>query len=82
MIVLSEQHGLYDRPDLYNLIAPKDMTLERFYVETARERGKRERGLVLVCGGREGFLANAFANAGDLSSRNASADQFGQFALN
>jgi SAM-dependent methyltransferase len=60
MIVLMEQHGLYDRPDLYDLIAPKDLTLERFYVETARERGGRV--LDLACG--SGRLTIPLARAG------------------
>jgi SAM-dependent methyltransferase len=43
-----EQNTLCDRPDLYDLMAPSDPLLERFYVETACERGGRV--LDLACG--------------------------------
>lgn len=65
-----EQNSLYDRPDLYNLMAPQDEILERFYIETARERGGRV--LDLACG--SGRLTIPLAQAGldiigaDLSS--------------
>ena len=36
-----EQSSLYERPDLYDLMAPRDAILERFYVEIAREGGNR-----------------------------------------
>jgi 2-polyprenyl-3-methyl-5-hydroxy-6-metoxy-1,4-benzoquinol methylase len=61
---------LYDRPDLYDLIAPRDPILERFYVGMARERGARV--LDLACG--SGRLSIPLAQAGlqvvggDLSS--------------
>ncbi|MEK9283449.1 MULTISPECIES: class I SAM-dependent methyltransferase [unclassified Bradyrhizobium] len=55
-----EQNSLYDRPDLYDLVAPRDLTLERFYVETARERGGRV--LDLACG--SGRLTIPLAQAG------------------
>lgn len=65
-----EQSCLYDRPDLYDLMASPDPTLERFYVEIARERGGRV--LDLACG--SGRLTIPLARAGldvlggDLSS--------------
>lgn len=65
-----EQSSLYDRPDLYDLIAPPDPILERFYVEMAHERGARV--LDLACG--SGRLSIPLAKAGlqvvggDLSS--------------
>jgi cyclopropane fatty-acyl-phospholipid synthase-like methyltransferase len=65
-----EQCSLYDRPDLYDLIATPDPILERFYVEMARERGARV--LDLACG--SGRLSIPLAKAGlqvmggDLSS--------------
>lgn len=65
-----EQNSLYDRPDLYDLVAPRDPILERFYVETASERGGRV--LDLACG--TGRLTIPLAQAGleviggDLSS--------------
>lgn len=55
-----EQNSLYDRPDLYDLMAPRDPILERFYVETARERGGRV--LDLACG--SGRLTIPLAQAG------------------
>ncbi|MEH2622813.1 2-polyprenyl-3-methyl-5-hydroxy-6-metoxy-1,4-benzoquinol methylase [Bradyrhizobium sp. AZCC 1719] len=55
-----EQNGLYDRPDLYDLIAPRDPAMERFYVETARERGGRV--LDLACG--SGRLTIPLARSG------------------
>jgi SAM-dependent methyltransferase len=55
-----EQNSLYDRPDLYDLMAPRDPILERFYVETACERGGRV--LDLACG--SGRLTIALAQAG------------------
>jgi cyclopropane fatty-acyl-phospholipid synthase-like methyltransferase len=64
------QNTLYDRPDLYDLIAPRDAILERFYVELARERGGHV--LDLACG--SGRLSIPLAQAGlqvmggDLSS--------------
>jgi 2-polyprenyl-3-methyl-5-hydroxy-6-metoxy-1,4-benzoquinol methylase len=65
-----EQCSLYDRPDLYDLIAPPDPILERFYVELARDRGAHV--LDLACG--SGRLSIPLAKAGlqvvggDLSS--------------
>lgn len=65
-----EQNSLYDRPDLYDLMAPPDPIFERFYVETACERGGRV--LDLACG--SGRLTIPLAQAGlevvgaDLSS--------------
>ena len=55
-----EENSLYDRPDLYDLMAPPDPVLERFYVETARERGGRV--LELACG--SGRLSVPLARAG------------------
>ncbi|TFV77976.1 class I SAM-dependent methyltransferase [Bradyrhizobium frederickii] len=55
-----EQSSLYDRPDLYDLMAPRDPILERFYVETACERGGRV--LDLACG--SGRLTIPLAQAG------------------
>lgn len=55
-----EQNSLYDRPDLYDLMAPPDRVLERFYVEIARERGGRV--LDLACG--SGRLTIPLAQAG------------------
>ncbi|MCK1733772.1 class I SAM-dependent methyltransferase [Bradyrhizobium sp. 138] len=60
MIALMEQDSLYDRPDLYDLLAPPDVMLERFYVEIARERGGRV--LDLACG--SGRLTIPLAQAG------------------
>ncbi|MBH5368130.1 class I SAM-dependent methyltransferase [Bradyrhizobium glycinis] len=65
-----EQNSLYDRPDLYDLMAPPDPILERFYVDIARERGGHV--LDLACG--SGRLTVPLARAGldviggDLSS--------------
>lgn len=55
-----EQSSLYDRPDLYDLMAPPDPGLERFYVEAARERGGPV--LDLACG--SGRLTIPLARAG------------------
>ncbi|UPJ49079.1 class I SAM-dependent methyltransferase [Bradyrhizobium sp. 200] len=55
-----EQNSLYDRPDLYDLLAPSDPAVERFYVETACERGGRV--LDLACG--SGRLAIPLARSG------------------
>src|SRR5262245_10519280 len=55
-----EENSLYDRPDLYDLIAQSDPALERFYVETARERGGRV--LDLACG--SGRLSIPLARSG------------------
>lgn len=55
-----EQNSLYDRPDLYDLLAPSDPVVERFYVETAHERGGRV--LDLACG--SGRLAIPMARSG------------------
>ncbi|WP_314961172.1 class I SAM-dependent methyltransferase [Bradyrhizobium cosmicum] len=55
-----EKNSLYDRPDLYDLMAPRDPVLERFYIETARERGGRV--LDLACG--SGRLTIPLAQAG------------------
>ena len=55
-----EQNALYDRPDLYDLMAPRDPVLERFYVEAACERGGRV--LDLACG--SGRLTIPLAQAG------------------
>lgn len=54
------QTDLYDRPDLYDLMASRDPVLERFYVEMARERG----GPVLELGCGTGRLTVPFAEAG------------------
>lgn len=54
------QNSLYDRPDLYDLMAPRDLALERFYVAFARERGGRV--LDLACG--SGRLTVPLAQAG------------------
>jgi cyclopropane fatty-acyl-phospholipid synthase-like methyltransferase len=71
MIALMEQQSLYDRPDLYGLIAPQDLTLERFYVETARERGGNV--LDLACGSGRVTISLAQAGlhvtGGDLSAK-------------
>lgn len=50
----------YDRPDLYNLLAPRDPAMEAFYLACARERGGRV--LDLACG--SGRLAIPLAQAG------------------
>jgi len=69
-IVRMEQSNLYDRPDLYDLMAPPDVSLERFYVGIAQETGGRI--LDLACG--SGRLTIPLAQAGldvlgtDLSS--------------
>lgn len=55
-----EQNSLYDRPDLYDLMAPRDPVIEGFYVGTARERGGRV--LDLACG--SGRLTIPLARAG------------------
>ncbi|KYG98884.1 class I SAM-dependent methyltransferase [Bradyrhizobium sp. DOA1] len=55
-----EQSSLYERPDLYDLMAPRDAILERFYVEIAREGGNRV--LDLACG--SGRLTIPLAQAG------------------
>jgi SAM-dependent methyltransferase len=55
-----EQNSLYDRPDLYDLLAPNDPTLERFYVAMAREGDGRV--LDLACG--SGRLSIPLARAG------------------
>ncbi|MCK1423694.1 class I SAM-dependent methyltransferase [Bradyrhizobium sp. 180] len=55
-----EQNSLYDRPDLYDLMAPREPILERFYVEIASERGGRV--LDLACG--SGRLTIPLAQAG------------------
>jgi len=55
-----EQNSLYNRPDLYDLMAPRDQALERFYVEMACEQGGRV--LDLACG--TGRLAVPLAQAG------------------
>lgn len=60
IIVLMEQSSLYDRPDLYDLIAPGGPTLEHFYVGMARERGGHV--LDLACG--TGRLTIPMAQAG------------------
>jgi len=55
-----EQNSLYNRPDLYDLMAPPDPILERFYVEIARQRGGRV--LDLACG--SGRLTIPLAQSG------------------
>ena len=55
-----QQNSLYDRPGLYDLMAPRDPTLERFYVGMASERGGRV--LDLACG--SGRLTIPLAEAG------------------
>lgn len=55
-----EQNSPYDRPDLYDLMAPPDPVLERFYVEMACERGGPV--LDLACG--SGRLTVPLAKAG------------------
>ena len=60
MVALMEQNSLYDRPDLYDLIAPSDPALECFYVATAGERGGRV--LDLACG--SGRLTIPLARSG------------------
>jgi SAM-dependent methyltransferase len=59
----------YDRPDLYDLIAPADPAMERFYVGEALTGGRRV--LELACGsGRFTIpmaLAGATVTGGDLS---------------
>jgi SAM-dependent methyltransferase len=66
-----EQNSLYDRPDLYDLLAPSDPIVERFYVETAHERGGRV--LDLACGsGRLAIplaLSGLQVTGGDLSAK-------------
>ena len=42
------QDSLYDRPDLYDVMAQRDAAMETFYVERARRRGGRV--LELACG--------------------------------
>ncbi|WP_421761744.1 class I SAM-dependent methyltransferase [Devosia sp.] len=51
---------LYDRPDLYDLIAQPDLVMQGFYVETARSLGPRV--LDLACG--TGRFSIALAEAG------------------
>ena len=48
MIDPVEENTLYDHPDLYDLMAPRDHVLERFYLETASEQGGSV--LDLACG--------------------------------
>jgi SAM-dependent methyltransferase len=55
-----EQNSLYDRPDLYDLMAPSNPTMEHFYVAMAR--GGRSRVLDLACG--SGRLSVPLAEAG------------------
>ncbi|WP_445216258.1 class I SAM-dependent methyltransferase [Bradyrhizobium sp. Pa8] len=55
-----EMNSLYDRPDLYDLMAPRDPVLEGFYVAAARERGGSV--LDLACG--SGRLTIPLAQAG------------------
>jgi SAM-dependent methyltransferase len=55
-----EQNSLYDRPDLYDLMAPRAPVLERFYVEMACERDGRV--FDLACG--SGRLTIPLAQAG------------------
>lgn len=52
--------SLYDRPDLYDLIAPRDQVSEAFYLGVAAERGGRV--LELACG--SGRLTVPLAAAG------------------
>ena len=54
------QGDLYDRPDLYDLIAQPDPAMQRFYLETARSLGPRV--LDLACG--TGRFSMALAEAG------------------
>jgi len=59
-VIHMEQNTLYDRPDLYDLLAPPDPILERFYVEMAH--GRDGPVLDLACG--TGRLTIPLARAG------------------
>jgi 2-polyprenyl-3-methyl-5-hydroxy-6-metoxy-1,4-benzoquinol methylase len=52
--------SLYDRFDLFDLVAPPDPAMERFYVQAAQENGRRV--LELACG--SGRLTIPMAAAG------------------
>jgi len=62
--------SLYDHPDLYDLVSPRDPDMERFYVQTARATGASV--LELACGpGRITIplaAAGLDATGGDLST--------------
>jgi SAM-dependent methyltransferase len=60
IVIHMEQNTLYDRPDLYDLLAPPDPILERFYVEMAH--GRDGPVLDLACG--TGRLTIPLARAG------------------
>jgi ubiquinone/menaquinone biosynthesis C-methylase UbiE len=60
MIDTVKENSLYEHPDLYDLMAPRDHALERFYLETASERGGSV--LDLACG--TGRLTIPLAQAG------------------
>ena len=61
--------SIYDRPDLYDLVAGADPDMERFYVELARERGGRVLELASGTGRFTLPLARAglMVTGGDLS---------------
>jgi 2-polyprenyl-3-methyl-5-hydroxy-6-metoxy-1,4-benzoquinol methylase len=60
MLDTVKENSLYEHPDLYDLMAPRDHALERFYLETASERGGSV--LDLACG--TGRLTIPLAQAG------------------
>ena len=64
-------NGLYDDAELYDLVAPRDELMERFYVEVAG--GKARKVLELACGSGRLTLplaeSGARVTAGDLSTK-------------